>query len=201
MKTSLSGDQIPDDEAASCYQQDNNSLENGSDIHNHLLSSFRSSIEINNQGTKQSNEPTNNQKEVSGNNPVLLSNSHLTSSNKNNAILTHQAAKSVDSTTANSLVSKGTVVANPNPPNINPLAKSKKKLANPFACSRFKDNSINQTLTKNKNSVKNAVWTKVIYLKVGQEIATLGEAAKETPPRWLKDRDRGHTSPTGTYQP
>ncbi|MBU1089129.1 site-specific integrase, partial [Patescibacteria group bacterium] len=159
VKNSLSdsGNQIPNDETANYCQQDNNNLKNDNNIHNLLLSSFSPPTKINNQSAKQSNKPANNQKKISGNNPILLSNNHLVSSSKSNAILTHQIAKNEDSITINSLTNKGTVVATPNPPNTNPLAKSKKKSANPFDCPRFKDNSINQTLSKDKKLV-NKVW-------------------------------------------
>ena len=152
-----SGNQIPDNKTANHCQQNNNSLKNNNNIHNHLLSFFRPPAKINNQSAKQSNNSANSQKKISGNNPVLLSNSHPVSSNKSNAILTHQTAKNEDNITVNNLTPKGTVTANPNPPNTNPLARSKKKSANPFDCPRFKNISINQTLPKDKKLV-NTTW-------------------------------------------
>ena len=96
-------------------------------------------------------EPANNQKKIGGNNPILLAN-HF-SANKASAILTHQTAKSEENTTVTNLTSKGTVVANPNPPKISPFAKSKKRLANPLAWLSFNDISIHQNLARKNDTV------------------------------------------------
>lgn len=59
-------------------------------------------------------------------------------SNRDKAILIRTKEHNIVNKTTANLIS-GEKIAEPTPPNKSPLAKSKNKLANPLACSEFKE--------------------------------------------------------------